>query len=185
MARSSERTRQRILDAATAEFAERGVAGARVDRIATAAGCNKALLYTYFGNKDALFDAVFARQVGELVSAVPIDTHDLGGYAGRLLDYYTEHPQVVRLALWDRLERGGAGMASQHIADAEAAKVAAIAAAQSDGTVSTRFTPEHSLALIVLLTSLFPLLQAGVDAPGGNPTALHDAVTDAVRRLLL
>ena len=47
----------RILDAATAEFSARGIAGARVDRIADAAACNKALLYSYFGNKDQLFDA--------------------------------------------------------------------------------------------------------------------------------
>jgi AcrR family transcriptional regulator len=50
--------RSRILDAATAEFARNGLGGARVDRIATAAGTNKRMLYYYFGNKEALFTAV-------------------------------------------------------------------------------------------------------------------------------
>ena len=59
MQRNAERTRKRILAAATEEFAALGIAGARVNRIAEVAGCNKAMLYAYFGNKDELFDAVF------------------------------------------------------------------------------------------------------------------------------
>ena len=54
-----EATRQRIMDAAASEFAERGIAGARVDRIVAAAQSNKAQLYQYFGSKELLFDAVF------------------------------------------------------------------------------------------------------------------------------
>jgi hypothetical protein len=52
--------RHRILGAATEEFAERGVAGARIDRIIAAARTNKAQLYGYSGSKDGLFDAVIA-----------------------------------------------------------------------------------------------------------------------------
>jgi TetR/AcrR family transcriptional regulator len=57
---SSERsaeTRQRILDAAAREFAANGLAGARTETIAAAAGVNKALLYYYFASKDALYQA--------------------------------------------------------------------------------------------------------------------------------
>ncbi|MFZ1908100.1 MAG: helix-turn-helix domain-containing protein, partial [Burkholderiales bacterium] len=49
--RDSERMRQRILEAATADFARHGLAGARVDRIAARAGANKRMLYYYFGSK--------------------------------------------------------------------------------------------------------------------------------------
>src|SRR5688500_479311 len=52
-------TRQRILDVATQEFAEHGIAGARIERIVAAARTNKAQLYGYFGSKDGLFDAIF------------------------------------------------------------------------------------------------------------------------------
>ncbi len=54
--RSAE-TRQRILDAALREFAANGLAGARTEAIATAAGVNKALLYYYFDSKEKLYVA--------------------------------------------------------------------------------------------------------------------------------
>ena len=53
----ADQTRARILDAATHEFSANGLAGARTERIAEAAGVNKALLYYYFRGKDALYDA--------------------------------------------------------------------------------------------------------------------------------
>jgi TetR/AcrR family transcriptional regulator len=53
----ADQTRARILDAATREFSANGLAGARTERIAEAAGVNKALLYYYFRSKDALYGA--------------------------------------------------------------------------------------------------------------------------------
>ena len=51
-------TRKKLLTAARREFAASGLAGARVDEIATRAGVNKQLVYHYFGDKDALYLAV-------------------------------------------------------------------------------------------------------------------------------
>jgi TetR/AcrR family transcriptional regulator len=53
----ADQTRARILDAAVREFSEHGLAGARTEAIAQAAGVNKALLYYYFKSKDALYAA--------------------------------------------------------------------------------------------------------------------------------
>jgi TetR/AcrR family transcriptional regulator len=53
----ADQTRARILDAAIGEFSENGLAGARTEQIAEAAGVNKALLYYYFKGKDALYAA--------------------------------------------------------------------------------------------------------------------------------
>lgn len=61
--RSAE-TRSRILDAALTEFAAHGLAGARTEPIAAAAGVNKALLYYYFESKEKLYAATL-----EMVSA--------------------------------------------------------------------------------------------------------------------
>jgi len=61
--RSAE-TRARILDAALSEFAVHGLAGARTEQIASAAGVNKALLYYYFESKEKLYTAAL-----EMVSA--------------------------------------------------------------------------------------------------------------------
>lgn len=52
-----EESRKAILDAALAEFASQGIAGARTDAIAEAAGVNKALLYYYFEDKEGLYRA--------------------------------------------------------------------------------------------------------------------------------
>jgi TetR/AcrR family transcriptional regulator len=53
-------TRSSIIDAARAEFAEQGFAGARMARIAARAGVNKQLLHYYFGNKAGLHVAAAA-----------------------------------------------------------------------------------------------------------------------------
>jgi TetR/AcrR family transcriptional regulator len=54
--RSTE-TRSRILEAALTEFAAHGLAGARTEQIAGAAGVNKALIYYYFESKEKLYAA--------------------------------------------------------------------------------------------------------------------------------
>ena len=69
----SAETRGRILDAALTEFALHGLAGARTERIATAAGVNKALLYYYFESKEKLYLAaleMIALKVRESTMAV-------------------------------------------------------------------------------------------------------------------
>jgi TetR/AcrR family transcriptional regulator len=52
--------RDRILAAAEAEFSSEGFGGARIERIAAAAGVNKQLLFHYFHSKRGLFDAAAA-----------------------------------------------------------------------------------------------------------------------------
>jgi len=56
--RNAERTKADILRAAREEFCEQGFNGARVDAIAARAKANKRLLYHYYGNKEALYQAV-------------------------------------------------------------------------------------------------------------------------------
>src|SRR4051794_656269 len=57
-ARDPAATQARILAAAKAEFARKGLAGARVDAIAARAKVNKRMIYHYFASKDRLFLAV-------------------------------------------------------------------------------------------------------------------------------
>ncbi|TFH46253.1 MAG: TetR/AcrR family transcriptional regulator, partial [Bacteroidia bacterium] len=52
-------TEEKIFNAATAVFEEKGFAAARMKEIADKAGINKALLHYYFHSKDQLFKAVF------------------------------------------------------------------------------------------------------------------------------
>jgi len=109
MAWDTERTKQLLLDAATAEFSEHGLAGARVDRIAAAAGVNKERIYQYFGKKDELFATVLAEVLRESMDAVaPVGSgaEAVGDYAGRLFDHHLADSVIPRLIFWEGLERG-------------------------------------------------------------------------------
>ncbi|MCY1143171.1 TetR family transcriptional regulator [Actinoplanes sp. Pm04-4] len=108
MAYDSAATRARLLDAAYGEFVERGLAGARVDRIAAAAQANKQAIYAYFGSKEGLFDAVLAARLSVLADEAPFDPDDLPGYAGSLFDALAATPGLIRLTQWSRLERADA-----------------------------------------------------------------------------
>src|SRR6476620_2756215 len=125
MARDSEATKKRILDAATTEFSKFGIAGARVDRIADVAKANKSLIYAYYGNKDGLFDTVFSSQVVAFTDSVQFDATDLAGYVGRAFDLYEDNPTTLRLATWYQLERPD-GEPLQSIAASNQSKLADI-----------------------------------------------------------
>jgi AcrR family transcriptional regulator len=111
--RDPERTRQNILEAATAEFAHYGLGGARVDRIAERAGANKRMLYYYYGSKDALFLAVLEASYERIRSAereLDLEHRDPREALKRLVEftwtYYLEHPEFVTLLNSENLHKG-------------------------------------------------------------------------------
>lgn len=63
MKTKSEQTKEKILESALDEFSAHGLAGARVDKIAEAAGVNKAMIYYYFTSKEALFNNLFQAEM--------------------------------------------------------------------------------------------------------------------------
>jgi AcrR family transcriptional regulator len=99
-------TRRRIFAAASDEFAAYGLAGARIERIAAAAQANKQAIYLYFGGKDKLFGAVVKAKVDEVCHSDTLDPHSVGESVGQLFDWYQEHPELLRLLLWEALETG-------------------------------------------------------------------------------
>lgn len=167
MPASSEETRGRLERAAAQEFAAHGLAGARTSRIASTAGANEALLFRYFGGKQAMFEHVFSALISKTVDDVPLDASDLGSYAGALFDYYREHEQVLRLAVWAALESSQVGLPAG-LTSATAAKEQAVAAAQRAGLVSSRLAAGELLALVVQLSlsgaSVSPALGPAMDA---------------------
>jgi TetR/AcrR family transcriptional regulator len=111
-----EESRAAILRAAVREFAEHGIAGARTDRIARAARVNKALLYYYFKDKDALYEVVLDHVFSGLTERVlPVLESSLGPreklleYVGRYFDYIAANPQFPRVvqAEWMRVGAHG------------------------------------------------------------------------------
>jgi len=172
--RDAQSTRQRILDAATAEFARYGIAGARIDRIADAAGSNKSMIYTYYDSKDLLFDAVFDASVVRCVDDVPMDAHDLPEYAACLFDQNRTRPETLRLVVWDWLERGGEGMKIPALVESNASNIDAIRRAQRDGAISARF-PAPTLLELILALSLTSLTRP-------TTTDGHEDTTETSRR---
>ncbi|HUJ85429.1 MAG TPA: TetR/AcrR family transcriptional regulator [Burkholderiales bacterium] len=105
--------RQRILEAATAEFARAGLAGARVDRIARRAGANKRMLYYYFGSKEDLFLAVLEASYERIRSAerdLDLGHRDPREALKRLVrftwDYCLEHPEFLALLVSENQYKG-------------------------------------------------------------------------------
>jgi len=112
-----EESRAAILKAAVAEFSEHGIAGARTDAIARAAHVNKALLYYYFKDKDALYEAVLdhvfsgmrARVMPVLESGLP-PRQKMLEYLGTYFDYIAANPRFPRVVQREWM-RSGAGTA--------------------------------------------------------------------------
>src|ERR1700691_4290233 len=87
----ADNARSRILDAATQEFSANDLAGARTERIADAAGVNKALLYYYFRSKDALYNAAL-ESVAAVVAVSSMSVLGMECSAGeRLLRFALNH----------------------------------------------------------------------------------------------
>src|SRR3978361_30334 len=84
--RDAEATKARILEGASDEFADLGLAGARGDQIAERADVNKRMIYAYFGGKERLFEAVVDTHLSVVTEQVPFTAEDLPGYAGGLFD---------------------------------------------------------------------------------------------------
>lgn len=106
MSRGVEQTKDELLKAAKAEFAEYGLAGGRVDRIAESAGVNKQRIYGHFGSKDGLFDAVLGQAMVDAAADKPLEPGDTpADYAARTFDFHRRHPELLRLLLWEALSR--------------------------------------------------------------------------------
>lgn len=176
-------TRKKLLDAALDEFATNGLAGARIDRIAATAGISKPMLYVYFGDKEALFDAVLMREVMDAAEVDQFDAEDLEGYAGRTYDLLVERPRLWRLLTWFHLERGQDILLHPTGHALLSTKLSAIAAVQARGIITPRFEPLQVVRLVTVLTQMWCM------APAARDQEEHDArrttVQRAVAKLLL
>lgn len=111
-----EESRTAILQAAIREFAREGIAGARTDAIAKAAKVNKALLYYYFHDKDALYgaalDHVFQERNRRLMPVLAADIppgEKILRYVAAFFDYLAENPahrEMVQRELFNVPRRG-------------------------------------------------------------------------------
>lgn len=183
---SAEETKARILAAAFREFAEYGVAGARVDRIAKNAECNKNLIYVYFESKEGLFTTVLDQRLADAYAGLEFTPDDLPDLARRVFDYAHANPDVYRLLAWATLERTAAQPPSREREHTR--KLPMIREQQQAGAVNAGVPPELILmAVMALATAWSPAFPFGATA---NPAAdlpaesIREAVGDMVARIV-
>jgi AcrR family transcriptional regulator len=111
-AEAREEAISELLDIATEEFVEKGLAGARIDEIAGKS--TKRKIYYYFGGKDELYRAVLERAYRHVRASendVDIETGSAVEALRRLIEhdvhYHSEHPELVRLVMNENIHRGG------------------------------------------------------------------------------
>jgi len=121
-ARNPEESRQRILDAARAEFSGKGLGGARVNAIAERAGVNKQLIYYYYDDKERLFGAVLEeayREIRARESALDLDALSpedaMRRFIGFNFDFLVENRSFVALLNDENLHKARHIRASEQI----------------------------------------------------------------------
>jgi TetR/AcrR family transcriptional regulator len=86
-----KQTEEKIFDAATDVFEEKGLAGARMQEISDRAGINKSLLHYYFRTKEKLFTAVFEMVARKMFSRfAPVFEEDMS-LEDKIRFFFREH----------------------------------------------------------------------------------------------
>jgi len=187
-----ESTKRRIFEAAVEEFAEYGSAGARVDRIAAKARANKESIYRYFGTKEELLRRVIDQYIDELGEQMMPKTAALAEYAGDLSRFHAEHPEYLRMSLWEGLEYDGELDADslerrrQHYAD----KLVAVEQQQRDGIIDPELDPRLLLAVVFgIVNYWFSLPQRvkmlfGGEVSDADLAAYREFTSECIRRII-
>ncbi|MGW2706218.1 TetR family transcriptional regulator [Streptomyces sp. NPDC001340] len=188
--RDPEATRARIFEAAVAEFARHGIAGARIDRIAAAAKANKQLIYAYFGNKAELFTQVLEKSMLDLAVAVPVDPDDIEGWVDRVIDYHAAHPEVLRLLFWEGLEYGANAELPDESERQEhyRTKIDALRDGQERGVITEAIPARDLLFLLIALANWAAVVpqmrRIVVGAEDTDRDRLRASIREAARRLV-
>lgn len=132
-------------------FSAHGYAGTRMRQVAAGADVSQALLHHHFGTKRALHDAVRARLLGglplaALLEGAPMERDALAAGMRDMVRFFSENPDIIRLAEWERLE--GEGRPSEGEVAAYRIALAWVVRAQALGRVRGDLDPELLLAIV-------------------------------------
>ncbi len=111
--KKSELTRSKILEAAEAEFSEKGLFGARIDNIAQISGVNKRMIYEHFDSKEFLYETTLLSVYERLAECerqfVICDLEPTLAIRNIIYVYFRfleENPNFVRMLMWENLNGG-------------------------------------------------------------------------------
>jgi AcrR family transcriptional regulator len=145
--RDAERTRERILAAATEEISAHGYAGARVANIAARAGVNQQLISYYFGGKQGLYDALNQRWLAEEATfANPGRSVEeiIAGY----FDATAAQPAGARLLLWQALGDVSGGSVAAQEAEIADNVIDDLRRRQREGELTSDYDAEFILLVV-------------------------------------
>ncbi len=160
--RDAAGTREKILRAAIAEFAERGLSGARIDSIAQRSGANMRMLYHYYGSKEDLYLFVLEHVYEDLrLKEKALKLANLEPFEAmmKLFDFTFSHfaanPDVVSLWTGENLQRGQYLSKSLRAANLSSPLLVAIGETLTRGERDNVFRPGiDSLQLYVTMVAL-------------------------------
>ena len=128
-----EGVRRDIVAVARAEFAEKGLSGARVDEIAAKTSNSKRMIYYYFGDKEGLYRAVLEEAYARIRAferSLELDALDPREAMARLtaftFDYHADNPDFVRLVMIENIHHGRHLAASPKIGSLNLSAIAMI-----------------------------------------------------------
>lgn len=174
--RTTSELRDTILTAARSEFAQYGLAGARIDRIAKAADASKERLYAHFGDKETLFRGVVAADGAEFFAAVTLRPEAVPEFVGDIYDLACRRPEHLRMITWAILE--GLTLDPPPMEDLESIQsrdIRVIEAAQAAGYVDAAWRPMDLLVL------LFGVALAWAQSPHPDAVTADPAIIAARR----
>jgi AcrR family transcriptional regulator len=162
--------RERLLDAAIACFAERGIAATTLRAIATAAGVTPALLHYYFKSKNSLVETMLAERiapfvavsVAPLLAPLPSPRATLRKFLETHMRNLAAHPWMPRLMVREVLSEGGSlreHMQAQFSAVLSPKMLMLIVAAQRRGEIRTDLDP-LLIGLSLISLAVFPFAAA-------------------------
>ena len=144
--REAAETRENILQVATAEFSEKGLAGARIDEIALRTASSKRMIYYYFGGKDGLYRAVLERAYTRIRAQEQDSRFEdlapeqaLRAMIGHNFDYHFENPEFVRLVMNENVHHGEYIAAIHGIRDRNRSVIAQLGAILEKGAAQGVF----------------------------------------------
>jgi TetR/AcrR family transcriptional regulator len=155
--RDLERTRARILKAALAEFAAKGLGGARCEDIARRARVNKRMLFYCFRSKKNLYREILRRKFSQRAQFFESAPDDLGSAILHWYDAFSSDMDLVRLLEWEALG-SGRGQLTGETERREYLKrtVSRLRRAQDRGMISPELDLVQLQISIIALTA-FPL----------------------------
>ncbi len=143
----SQKSRNRILKAASKMFVESGFAGTSVGDIAKKIDVNQSLIYHYFTSKEDLWKSVKEKFLTEYIQASrpSFETdkglrHFLESYLQNGYEYFRRHPDTVRILSWQSLEEPSEKLLGIQMADQELL-MEAVTALQRKGEIRSNLDP--------------------------------------------